>query len=157
MNAGIQIKKKSGSESQGARRLDELICGKPPVVFCLGLSLSLMLRPTVSRPVCLGKKHPSGAYADFNYCQSVAGLLMCGALSDERTDLSFTIVAGLRQRSHSRIQAPSDSRLYFTVSDSRLPVSSPPTTSWAVHILKLERVLSGKFLSFFNLRRTVWK
>jgi hypothetical protein len=33
---------------------------------------------------------------DFYYCQTVAGLLIWGALSDEMTDLSFTIAAGPR-------------------------------------------------------------
>jgi hypothetical protein len=42
--------------------------------------------------------------------------------------LSFTIAAGARQRSHSRVRVLWDSRPYFTVSDSRLPFSSPPTT-----------------------------
>jgi hypothetical protein len=53
---------------------------------------------------------------------------MWGALSDKRTGLSVTIAAGPRQRSHSRVRVPWDSRPYFTVSDSRLPFSSPPTT-----------------------------
>jgi hypothetical protein len=60
---------------------------------------------------------------DFYYCQMVAGLLVWGALSDERTGLSFTIAAGPRQRSHSRVRVP-----YFIVSDSRLPFLLPPTT-----------------------------
>jgi hypothetical protein len=50
------------------------------------------------------------------------------SLSDERTSLSFTFAAGPRQRSHSRVRVLCDSRPYFTVSDSRLPSSSPPTT-----------------------------
>jgi hypothetical protein len=53
-------------------------------------------------------------------------------LSDERIGLSFTIAAGPRQRIHSRIRVPWDSRPYFTVSDSRFPFLSPPTTRWAM-------------------------
>jgi hypothetical protein len=44
---------------------------------------------------------------------SVAGLLMWGALSDERMGLSFTITAGPRHRSHSRVRVPLDSLPYF--------------------------------------------
>jgi hypothetical protein len=88
-----------------------------------------MLQPSVRRPVCLGITHPSGAYDQiFYYCQGVAGLLIWGALSDERTGLPFTIAAGPRQRNHSRFRVPWHSRPYFTVSDSRLPYLSPPTT-----------------------------
>jgi hypothetical protein len=36
-----------------------------------------------------------GLRPDFYYCQTVAGLFMWGALSDERTGLPFTIAAGL--------------------------------------------------------------
>jgi hypothetical protein len=74
------------------------------------LSLSLILRPTVSRRVYLGIKHPSGAYDQiFYYCQTVAGLLMWGAISDERTGVSFTIAVDPRQRSHFRVQVTWDS------------------------------------------------
>jgi hypothetical protein len=75
----------------------------------LSLSLSLMSRPTVSRPVCLGIKHPSGAYDQiFISVLTVASLLMWGALSDKRTGLSFTIAADPRQRSHYRVRVPWD-------------------------------------------------
>jgi hypothetical protein len=39
-----------------------------------------------------------GPRPDFCYCQTVAGLLTWGALSDEKTGLSFIIAAGSRQR-----------------------------------------------------------
>jgi hypothetical protein len=53
---------------------------------------------------------------------------MRGAVSDEKTGLPLTIAAGRRQRSHFRVLVPWDSLPYFTVSDSRLPFLSPPTT-----------------------------
>jgi hypothetical protein len=48
------------------------------------------------------------------------GLLILGALSDERTGLSFTISAGPRQCIHSEVRIPWDSRPHFTASDSKL-------------------------------------
>jgi hypothetical protein len=90
---------------------------------------SLMSRPTVRRPACLGIKHPYGTY-DQTFT-TIRQLLVCwfGALfSDETMDLPLTIAAGPRQRIHSRIWVPWDSRPYITVSYSRLPFLSPPTT-----------------------------
>jgi hypothetical protein len=68
-----------------------------------------------------------GLRPDFYFCQAIAGLLMWGALSDERTDLPFTstIAAGPRQRSHSYVRVPRDSWQYFTLSDSRLGGPGP--------------------------------
>jgi hypothetical protein len=69
-----------------------------------------------------------GLRPDFHDCQTVAGLLMWGALSDEMTGLSFTSAADPRQGSLSRVQVPWYSWPYYTLSDLRLPFSSPPTS-----------------------------
>jgi hypothetical protein len=60
-----------------------------------------------------------GLRPGFYYSQTVAGLLMWGALSDERTGLSFTIASGFRQRIRSRIRVPWDSRPYILLSQIR--------------------------------------
>jgi hypothetical protein len=70
-----------------------------------------------------------GLRPDLYYmCDSYTVLFLWGALSDKRSGLSFVYAAGPCQRSLSRIRVPSDLRPYFTVSDLRLPFSSPPTT-----------------------------
>jgi hypothetical protein len=48
------------------------------------LSLSLVLRPTVSRPLCLGIKHPSGAYDQTFITVRQLRVCWCGALSLNR-------------------------------------------------------------------------
>jgi hypothetical protein len=62
-----------------------------------------------------------GPRPDFYYCQTVAGLLLWGTLSDDWTGLSFTISVGPRQRSHSRVRVPRDSWPYLIASGSRHP------------------------------------
>jgi hypothetical protein len=114
-------------------RLDSTRLDSPALDYCCILLCTLLLESYVttdgqSASLSWNKAPIWGLRPDFYYRRTVAGLLMWGALYDERTGLSFTIAAGSSQRSHSRVRVPWDSGPYFTVSDLRLPISSPPTT-----------------------------
>jgi hypothetical protein len=74
------------------------------------------LRPTVSQSISKSWCRAPDIY----YSLIVMVLFFWGALSDERTGLSFAYAAGPRQSSLSRVRV--------TVSDLKLPLSSPPTT-----------------------------
>jgi hypothetical protein len=99
------------------------------------IKVEVMLRPTLSRPVCFGVKPPIwDPRPHFFHCQTVSSSMMWGALSDKRTCLPFTIAAGPRQRSHSRVRVLRDLWPYFTVSHSTLHQPGGPGPS--VHIPK---------------------
>jgi hypothetical protein len=93
------------------------------------LSLSLMLRPTVSRPVCLGIKHPSGSYGQiFLHSRQLRGFVDVGRfLWREDRSVFYNCCWPSPAQSFS-VPVSWDSRPYFTLSDSRLPFFSPPKT-----------------------------
>jgi hypothetical protein len=82
---------------------------------------------SVSKSWC---RAPSGTHDQIfsYYYLTVTVLFFWGALSDERTGLSFVYAAGSSQCSLSWARVPWYSRPYFTVSDLRLTISSPLTT-----------------------------
>jgi hypothetical protein len=71
---------------------------------------------------------------------------MWGALSDERMGLSFVYATGPCQRSLSQVRVPWYSRSFFTVSELRLPFSSPPTTR--------RNSLTNELRLFYNFQAT---
>jgi hypothetical protein len=95
-----------------------------------------------------------GLRPDLYYCQTVAGLFVWGALSDERTRLSFTFAAGPRQRSH--FWGPSSVGLVtiFSLSNSRLPFPSPPTTRRAT--VEVFDPASTRDTEYFKVKVTLW-
>jgi hypothetical protein len=86
---------------------DELL-RQTAVMNCCN-SLSLMLRPTFSQPVCLGIKHPSGLTTRYLLVFDNYGPVFVGVLSDVRAGLSFVYAAGTRQCSLSWVRVPLDS------------------------------------------------
>jgi hypothetical protein len=84
------------------------------------VKVKIMLRPTVSRPVCLRVK-PHLEHKTRLLLSDSWGFIDVGAFSKERTGLSFTTVAGRRQRSHFRVLVLRVSGPYFTVWELRLP------------------------------------
>jgi hypothetical protein len=84
------------------------------------------------------------------------------SLTRGRLYFVYTYAAGPCQRSFSRVRVPCDSRPYFTVSDLRLPFSSPLTTRWVtveVFHPTSTRVMtrSPPCLPFNPSAGTVWK
>jgi hypothetical protein len=74
--------------------------------------VEVKLRPTVSRPVCLGVGLSSGTHDKiFGFCLTLAGFCILGSLSDERIGLQFTrtIASGPCQTIRSRVEVPKNS------------------------------------------------
>jgi hypothetical protein len=92
-----------------------------------------MLRPMVSHPVCLGVKHLPGTQDLIFITVRQLQVCWCGAPSDEKMSLSFTIVAGPCQHSHSWVRIPQDSWPCFTVSDLKFPQPGGPGSCIYIH------------------------
>jgi hypothetical protein len=84
----------------------QLPCDKPLSSLLEQSSQSQSYITTDSQPASLSwNKAPIwGLRPDLDYCLTVVGLLVWGALSDERMGLSFAIATGPRQRSRFRVR-----------------------------------------------------
>jgi hypothetical protein len=110
--------------------LTSLLSGEYPKteIFIVRVKIRVTLRLADYRQsVHLGNKPLETANQNLYFATEHLRLQsLCRILSDERMRLSFTISAGLRQRSHSQVRVPRNSKPLFTLSDSILPQPGGP-------------------------------
>jgi hypothetical protein len=131
-------------------------------------SLSLILRPTVSRPVSLGTKHPSGAYDQILITVRQLRVCWCGAFSLTRARvfrlqlilvLASTVILGsesLGTRDHILLSQILDFpfRRLLRLAGSRWRYSTPPSIFWDItpcSPFKVNRRFGEIFSSGFHL------
>jgi hypothetical protein len=108
-------------------------------------------RRSVGQSVLVSSTH-LGLTKDFYYCQTVAGLLMWDALSDDRKGLPFTIAASPHQRSHFWDRGTRDHILLSQIRDSRnLEGQVPVFISPRNRVARLyPQALGSLFVAFYD-------
>jgi hypothetical protein len=87
----------------------------PPPHVLFKVKVKVILRPAVSRPVCLGIKHPSGAYGQILLLLDSYGFVFMGRSLWREDGSVIYFAAGPRQRSHFRVRILWHSWPYFTL------------------------------------------
>jgi hypothetical protein len=116
--------------------------------YTAAFKVEVNLRPTVSRPVCLGAENPSGTGEQFfsllEFFYLFYLLDSCGVVILQRplwredgSVIYCTVASRPCQSSHSWVEIPQNSRPYFTVSSetpptckAKSPYLYPPGTGW---------------------------
>jgi hypothetical protein len=94
----------------------------------LSNKVKVTLRLTVSQSVSLGVEPHLGLMTRYLLLFDSYGIVFLGRPLWRKGSLAFVYAVGPRQRSLYGVRLPWDSWPYFTVSDLRLPFSSPHTT-----------------------------